>query len=96
MSTGDPMSLSECKLLISRLQVTQQCFACAHGRPTMVPLADMNAVAKLLAGRRKPSARSAQGPSVSAQPAVLAKHSTAQLCGSLVRLQMREHQQVLE
>ena len=81
------MSLVDCELLVSRLQNTQQCFSCAHGRPTMVPLADMRAVARLLAGRAHASAGPVSDFAKATQPAVTAKHvwgSTAQLCSRLV------------
>lgn len=38
---GDPLLPSECVELVSSLKVTQLCFSCAHGRPTMAPLVSL-------------------------------------------------------
>lgn len=38
---GDELSLSECEILISDLSKCQLPFYCAHGRPSIVPVADL-------------------------------------------------------
>ena len=40
---GDPLHPTECAHLVSLLKATQLCFSCAHGRPTMAPLVDLQA-----------------------------------------------------
>ncbi len=40
---GDPLLPTECAQLVSLLKATQLCFSCAHGRPTMAPLVDLQA-----------------------------------------------------
>ncbi|DBA74445.1 TPA: hypothetical protein ACH3X1_011192 [Trebouxia sp. C0004] len=40
---GDPLLPTECAQLVSSLKATQLCFSCAHGRPTMAPLVDLQA-----------------------------------------------------
>lgn len=44
---GDTLDPADCRLLVQRLQETQLCFSCAHGRPTIAPLADLRAVRRL-------------------------------------------------
>ena len=44
---GDALSRADCCILVQRLQETQLCFSCAHGRPTMAPLADLSALRRL-------------------------------------------------
>ena len=39
---------SQATELIEALKGTQQCFACAHGRPTCVPLVDLRALRQAL------------------------------------------------
>ena len=41
---GDPLLPSECAELVSALKATQLCFSCAHGRPTMAPLVNLQAL----------------------------------------------------
>ena len=41
---GDPLLPSECAELVSGLKATQLCFSCAHGRPTMAPLVNLQAL----------------------------------------------------
>ena len=40
---GDPLLPTECAQLVALLKLTQLCFSCAHGRPTMAPLVDLQA-----------------------------------------------------
>ncbi|KAK6127564.1 hypothetical protein DH2020_038682 [Rehmannia glutinosa] len=48
---GDALLPSECSLIVEELKRTSLCFQCAHGRPTTVPLVNMdllrNKIAKL-------------------------------------------------
>lgn len=46
---GDKLLPSECSLIVEELKQTSLCFQCAHGRPTTVPLVDMNALHKQIA-----------------------------------------------
>ncbi|EYU39428.1 hypothetical protein MIMGU_mgv1a002289mg [Erythranthe guttata] len=39
---GDTLLPSECSLLVEELKRTSLCFQCAHGRPTTVPLVNLN------------------------------------------------------
>lgn len=41
---GDPLLPGECAQLVSSLKATQLCFSCAHGRPTMAPLVNLQAL----------------------------------------------------
>lgn len=41
---GDPLLPSECAQLVSSLKATRLCFSCAHGRPTMAPLVNLQAL----------------------------------------------------
>lgn len=41
---GDPLLPSECAELVSALKATKLCFSCAHGRPTMAPLVNLQAL----------------------------------------------------
>jgi len=41
---GHELSLQQCELLISRLKRCKTPFQCAHGRPSLVPLVDLNAI----------------------------------------------------
>ncbi|XP_030535941.1 DNA mismatch repair protein MLH3 isoform X2 [Rhodamnia argentea] len=43
---GDSLLLSECSLIVEGLKGTSLCFQCAHGRPTTVPLVDLEALHK--------------------------------------------------
>ncbi|KAI8816870.1 uncharacterized protein EV422DRAFT_544343 [Fimicolochytrium jonesii] len=43
---GDPLSADECTALIEKLKRCKFPFQCAHGRPSMVPIAHMDAVAR--------------------------------------------------
>lgn len=38
---GDPLLPAQCRQLVSHLKHTSLCFQCAHGRPTMVPLVNL-------------------------------------------------------
>lgn len=46
---GDPLLPTECAELIAALKITQLCFCCAHGRPTMAPLINIAAYEQHLA-----------------------------------------------
>jgi hypothetical protein len=48
---GDQLSPQECGQLVQQLQGTQQCFSCAHGRPTMAPLLYLGALAAVAGSR---------------------------------------------
>ena len=53
---GDELPPSRCAALTAELATTQQCFACAHGRPTTVPLVDLRALgqaAEVLQARQR-------------------------------------------
>ncbi|KAJ7547771.1 hypothetical protein O6H91_08G103600 [Diphasiastrum complanatum] len=39
---GDVLLPGECRQLVEALKQTSMCFQCAHGRPTMVPVMDLN------------------------------------------------------
>ncbi|CAO2830709.1 unnamed protein product [Amaranthus hypochondriacus] len=41
---GDKLLPSECSLIVEELKQTSLCFQCAHGRPTTVPLVNLNAL----------------------------------------------------
>ncbi|KAL4027258.1 hypothetical protein IC575_015721 [Cucumis melo] len=43
---GDSLLPSECSLIVEELKQTSLCFQCAHGRPTTVPLVDLEALHK--------------------------------------------------
>uniref|UniRef100_A0A0A0L1I8 MutL C-terminal dimerisation domain-containing protein n=1 Tax=Cucumis sativus TaxID=3659 RepID=A0A0A0L1I8_CUCSA len=43
---GDSLLPSECSLLVEELKQTSLCFQCAHGRPTTVPLVNLEALHK--------------------------------------------------
>jgi DNA mismatch repair protein MLH3 len=38
---NDPLSIEECKVLVSRLAKCAFPFQCAHGRPSMIPILDL-------------------------------------------------------
>lgn len=38
---GDQLSIEECESMIENLNKCQNPFECAHGRPSVVPLADL-------------------------------------------------------
>ncbi|EXB95122.1 DNA mismatch repair protein mutL [Morus notabilis] len=46
---GDSLLPSECSLIIAELKQTALCFQCAHGRPTTVPLVNLEALHKQIA-----------------------------------------------
>ena len=48
---GDHLSVEQCEGLVAGLQGTRLWFSCAHGRPTMAPLADVVAVHKAVLWR---------------------------------------------
>ena len=85
---GDSLTVADCGLLVKRLQRTQQCFSCAHGRPTMVPLGDMRALRQLLFNRRTPAAEAATRPAVSAFDSASPVGGTAQLCDIVSKVLM--------
>ncbi|KAF9612376.1 hypothetical protein IFM89_039277, partial [Coptis chinensis] len=43
---GDALLPSECSLIIEELKQTSLCFQCAHGRPTTVPIVNLEALRK--------------------------------------------------
>ncbi|EPS57534.1 hypothetical protein M569_17283, partial [Genlisea aurea] len=43
---GDSLLPSECSLIVEELKRTSLCFQCAHGRPTTVPVVDLEALRK--------------------------------------------------
>ncbi|KAL8549991.1 hypothetical protein ACS0TY_008713 [Phlomoides rotata] len=43
---GDALLPSECSLIVQELKQTSLCFQCAHGRPTTVPLVDLDLLHK--------------------------------------------------
>lgn len=43
---GDTLLPSECSLIVEELKQTSLCFQCAHGRPTTVPLVNLDALHK--------------------------------------------------
>ncbi|KAL8160468.1 hypothetical protein V2J09_002005 [Rumex salicifolius] len=43
---GDTLLPSECSLIVEELKRTSLCFQCAHGRPTMAPLVNLEALHK--------------------------------------------------
>lgn len=45
---GDTLLRSECALLVEELKRTSLCFQCAHGRPTIVPLVNLEALHRQL------------------------------------------------
>ncbi|XP_059066058.1 uncharacterized protein LOC131059993 isoform X2 [Cryptomeria japonica] len=45
---GDMLLQSECALLVEELKRTSLCFQCAHGRPTIVPLVNLEALHRQL------------------------------------------------
>ncbi|CAL5326575.1 unnamed protein product [Camellia sinensis] len=46
---GDTLLPSECSLIVEELKQTSLCFQCAHGRPTTVPLVNLEALHKQIA-----------------------------------------------
>ncbi|VFQ70130.1 unnamed protein product [Cuscuta campestris] len=46
---GDTLLPSECSLIVDELKQTSLCFQCAHGRPTTVPLVDLDALSEQIA-----------------------------------------------
>ncbi|KAH9710588.1 DNA mismatch repair protein MLH3 [Citrus sinensis] len=46
---GDSLLPSECALIVEELKQTSLCFQCAHGRPTTVPLVNLEALHKQIA-----------------------------------------------
>lgn len=49
---GDSLLPSECSLIVEELKATSLCFQCAHGRPTTVPLVNLEALHKQLSKLR--------------------------------------------
>ncbi|PIA46727.1 hypothetical protein AQUCO_01500339v1 [Aquilegia coerulea] len=50
---GDALLPSECSLIVEELRKTSLCFQCAHGRPTTVPLVNLEALRKQVANLNK-------------------------------------------
>ncbi|KAF5181679.1 Dna mismatch repair protein mlh3 [Thalictrum thalictroides] len=50
---GDALLPSECSLIIEELKKTSLCFQCAHGRPTTVPLVNLEALRKQITNMNK-------------------------------------------
>lgn len=48
---GDALLPSECSLIVEELKQTSLCFQCAHGRPTTVPLVNLDALHKQIEKR---------------------------------------------
>ncbi|XP_059437766.1 DNA mismatch repair protein MLH3 isoform X2 [Corylus avellana] len=46
---GDSLLPSECSLIVEELKQTSLCFQCAHGRPTTIPLVNLEALHKQIA-----------------------------------------------
>ncbi|XP_070024073.1 DNA mismatch repair protein MLH3 isoform X1 [Nicotiana sylvestris] len=46
---GDALLPSECSLIVEELKQTSLCFQCAHGRPTTVPLVNLDALHEQIA-----------------------------------------------
>ncbi|KAG5245448.1 DNA mismatch repair protein [Salix suchowensis] len=46
---GDSLLPSECSLIVEELKQTTLCFQCAHGRPTTIPVVNLEALQKQLA-----------------------------------------------
>lgn len=46
---GDSLLPLECALIVEELKQTSLCFQCAHGRPTTVPLVNLEALHKQIA-----------------------------------------------
>ncbi|KAF5958745.1 hypothetical protein HYC85_005970 [Camellia sinensis] len=46
---GDTLLPSECSLIVEELKQTSLCFQCAHGRPTTVPLVNLEALHRQIA-----------------------------------------------
>ncbi|KAG9132340.1 hypothetical protein Leryth_013009 [Lithospermum erythrorhizon] len=49
---GDALLPSECSLIVEELKRTSLCFQCAHGRPTTVPLVNLDVLHKQIAKLR--------------------------------------------
>jgi DNA mismatch repair protein MLH3 len=48
---GQELRPSQCAEVVEQLKETQLCFVCAHGRPTVAPLADLRALGRAVALR---------------------------------------------
>lgn len=55
---GDSLLPSECSLIVEELKHTSLCFQCAHGRPTTVPLVNLEALHNQIAKLRLMNERS--------------------------------------
>ncbi|CAH9133600.1 unnamed protein product [Cuscuta epithymum] len=58
---GDELLPSECSLIVEELQQTSLCFQCAHGRPTMVPLVNLEALREEIEKMKSRSSKSWHG-----------------------------------
>lgn len=58
---GDPLPPSAAAELLRALATTRDCFHCAHGRPTVAPLADLRQVSKALASRAEIPVKGGKG-----------------------------------
>lgn len=69
---------------MQRLQGTQLCFSCAHGRPTIAPMADLSAVRRLASARRTSAASSFAAGASDFKTARI--KTTAALCDKMNRI----------
>ncbi|GBL96905.1 DNA mismatch repair protein Mlh3 [Araneus ventricosus] len=51
---GDPLDLSQCELLLDALSTCKLPFQCAHGRPSIAPILDLNKIKSLNKKRATP------------------------------------------
>ncbi|KAL6586480.1 DNA mismatch repair protein [Orobanche minor] len=51
---GDTLLPSECSLIVDELKRTSLCFQCAHGRPTTVPLVNLDLLHNRIANLGSP------------------------------------------
>ncbi|KAF8786816.1 DNA mismatch repair protein Mlh3 like protein [Argiope bruennichi] len=51
---GDPLDLSQCELLLAALSTCKLPFQCAHGRPSITPILDLNKINLLSKKRETP------------------------------------------
>lgn len=83
---GDALAPERCMALLTDLQGTRLCFVCAHGRPTMVPLTDLEALLALQQQRQRAGGLQQQGFTTKAPSggsgADSIRHSGAHFAGS--------------
>lgn len=75
---------SQCQALLDKLASTQLCFSCAHGRPTTVPVVDLQLLQQAL--RMQAEAREAAAGSGGSSAAAAATGQKAGLAGLKARL----------